>query len=368
MQSLVGSRWLSVPLEVMDIALIADDLTGACDAAVQFKTRGVRSLVHFNPDEAEDARVQAFTTETRDCAESEAEIKIRELGARISAAQPQLIFKKIDSLLRGNPRIEIAAVLEALNCDVALATPAFPGLGRIVWDGHLHVDGDASWKPVDVAAVMGSEHVKPECIGDALRNGAHFVSADATANSDLALIVEEGLRSGRRVLWAGSAGLASALAEALFGAPRKQSPREPRALPMLFCIGSEHPVTALQLLSLQERHAICVSEPEGVAHSLRRGTHTLLRIRHEHGVYESLRLGLRGVGTLAGALLLSGGDSASTVCRALEVEQIELEDEIVAGVPWGVLKGGLLDGMSVATKSGAFGGEDTLVEVAAFFA
>jgi uncharacterized protein YgbK (DUF1537 family) len=67
-------------------------------------------------------------------------------------------------------------------------------------------------------------------------------------------------------------------------------------------------------------------------------------------------------------LLLSGGDSASAVCRALEVERIDLEDQIVAGVPWGILKGGLLDGMAVATKSGAFGGEDTLVEVADFFA
>jgi D-threonate/D-erythronate kinase len=76
---------------------------------------------------------------------------------------------------------------------------------------------------------------------------------------------------------------------------------------------------------------------------------------------------LRGIGSLAGAMLLSGGDSASTVCRALEVEQIELADQVVAGVPWGILKGGLLDGMVVATKSGAFGGDDTLVEVADFF-
>ena len=97
----------------MDIALIADDLTGACDAAIPFKMRGVRSMVHFDADAPQDARVQAFTTETRDLDENEVELKIRELAARVSAAQPRLIFKKIDSLLRGNPGLEIATALDA---------------------------------------------------------------------------------------------------------------------------------------------------------------------------------------------------------------------------------------------------------------
>jgi D-threonate/D-erythronate kinase len=352
----------------MDCALIADDLTGACDAAIQFKMRGVRSVVQFDPEASGDADVQAFTTETRDLDSSEIESKIRELATRVSGAEPRLVFKKIDSLLRGSCGLEISTALEAFGYDAAIVTPAYPQLGRTVWDGHLHVDGDPAWKPIGVASLLGSEHTKPEGVADALRNGARYLSVDSTSNDDLALLVEEGLRSGRRVLWAGSGGLASALAETLFGAAVKQVPREPQALPMLFCIGSDHPVTAVQLTNLEERHAVCVSEPEGVAHSLRRGAHTLLRIARAPGVYESLRLSLRGIRGLAGAMLLSGGDSASTVCRALEVEQIELENEVVAGVPWGFLKGGLLDGMVVATKSGAFGGEDTLVEVADFFA
>jgi D-threonate/D-erythronate kinase len=361
---------LSVPLEVMDCALIADDLTGACDAAIQFKIRGVRSVVYFDVEAAaaQDVQVQAFTTETRDLEQNEVELKIRELAVRVSAAQPRIVFKKVDSLLRGNPRLEIAAALDAFGCDVAIITPAYPDLGRTVWDGHLQVDGDAAWKPIDVASLLGSEHTKPEGLADALRNGVRYVSVDSTSNSDLALLADEGLRSGRRVLWVGSGGLASALAEMLFGPALKPAPRKPQGLPVLFCIGSDHPVTAVQLVNLRERHAVCISEPEGVAHSLRRGTHTLLPISRTPGVYESLRLCLRGINGLAGAMLLSGGDSASTVCRALAAEHIELENQVVAGVPWGILKGGLLDGMVVATKSGAFGGEDTLVEVADFFA
>jgi uncharacterized protein YgbK (DUF1537 family) len=69
----------------------------------------------------------------------------------------------------------------------------------------------------------------------------------------------------------------------------------------------------------------------------------------------------------AGALVLSGGDTASLVCRALGVRRIELADEIVAGIPWGYLSGGAFDGWRVATKSGGFGAPHALIQVADFF-
>ena len=76
------------------------------------------------------------------------------------------------------------------------------------------------------------------------------------------------------------------------------------------------------------------------------------------------------IGNAAGAataLVLSGGDTASLVCRALGVRRIELEDEIVAGIPWGYLSGGAFDGRRVATKSGGFGAPHALIQVADFF-
>jgi len=76
------------------------------------------------------------------------------------------------------------------------------------------------------------------------------------------------------------------------------------------------------------------------------------------------------VGNAAGtatALVLSGGDTASLVCRALGVRRIELEDEIVPGIPWGYLSGGAFDRSRVATKSGGFGAPHALIQVADFF-
>jgi uncharacterized protein YgbK (DUF1537 family) len=69
----------------------------------------------------------------------------------------------------------------------------------------------------------------------------------------------------------------------------------------------------------------------------------------------------------AAALVLSGGDTASLVCRAGGVQRIELCDEIVSGVPRGILHGGEFDGLWVVTKSGGFGGRDALIQVADLF-
>jgi uncharacterized protein YgbK (DUF1537 family) len=72
-------------------------------------------------------------------------------------------------------------------------------------------------------------------------------------------------------------------------------------------------------------------------------------------------------GAPAAALVISGGDTTTLVCRAAGVRSIVLCDEIVPGVPRGILRGGEFDGVSVATKSGGFGRSDTLIQVADFF-
>jgi uncharacterized protein YgbK (DUF1537 family) len=69
----------------------------------------------------------------------------------------------------------------------------------------------------------------------------------------------------------------------------------------------------------------------------------------------------------AAALVLTGGDTASLICRAAGVQHIDLRGEIVSGIPRGVLRGGELNGMPVATKSGAFGNSDAFIKIADFF-
>ena len=65
--------------------------------------------------------------------------------------------------------------------------------------------------------------------------------------------------------------------------------------------------------------------------------------------------------TRPGLLFLTGGDTADVALMAAGGKGIRIFGEIVTGVVRGTLIGGILDGLPVVTKAGAFGGEDTLV-------
>jgi uncharacterized protein YgbK (DUF1537 family) len=46
---------------------------------------------------------------------------------------------------------------------------------------------------------------------------------------------------------------------------------------------------------------------------------------------------------------------------------VDLFEEIVPGIPCGVIRGGAFDGISAVTKSGGFGDADALIQVADYF-
>ena len=76
-----------------------------------------------------------------------------------------------------------------------------------------------------------------------------MISVDAACDGDLDRIAAEILALDRRILWVGSAGLASALARTF---PKRTDPVEPAFTPgpVLFAIGSDHPVTVAQQAAL----------------------------------------------------------------------------------------------------------------------
>jgi uncharacterized protein YgbK (DUF1537 family) len=211
--------------------------------------------------------------------------------------------------------------MAAFQRRTAIITPAFPDMGRKVRNGHLHVDG---MSPVHCGERIGLDVL------------------DAIANEDLDRIVADHLQRPEPVLWAGSAGLATALARRLYGEPLPLVAPVIHG-PVIFCIGSDHPATLDQVRELP---------PDAIVVPV---------LRQEQA--ESLLHKLEG----AGAFFITGGDTASKVLSAIGAQGIVIQHEVVTGVPWGVLSGGSLNGTPVVTKSGGFGASDTLVRVADFF-
>ncbi|MBZ5586004.1 MAG: four-carbon acid sugar kinase family protein, partial [Acidobacteriia bacterium] len=313
--------------------LIADDLTGACDAAGPFAAAGFRTVLQFGEPHDRTADVLAISAETRGAEREQLPAIMAGVAARFAGAEARVLFKKIDSTLRGNVGAEVALACEAFGCDAALITPAFPGMGRRVERGVLRVEG-AAFEPICMEEYWREQgltcaHVEPQEAGRALES--RFVSVNACSDEDLDAVVAAGMASGKRILWAGSAGLASALARAVGPAVSPVVFAKKSGTGVLFCIGSDHAVT-------REQQRRLLAERPG---------QKLLRIPRgatEAWVRES-------IGDRRRALLLSGGDTAALVCRALGVRAIEIRGEIAPGIPRGLIRGGLLDGAPVATKS-----------------
>jgi uncharacterized protein YgbK (DUF1537 family) len=357
--------------------LIADDVTGACDAAVHFAMRGHRTVVSLDPrPDARGADALAVSTESRGLGRQELHAVFADLsgaGHRFLWSDG-VLFKKIDSTLRGNVGAEIALAAEAFGCESVLITPAFPAMNRTVESGVLRVSG-AAFEPIDMAAywraegLSGCAHVPPGGVAAALAAGTRFISIDAASDPDLDAIAASGLASARRVLWAGSAGLASALARAVARGPHEEAGHAERYAAVLFCIGSDHAVTIEQQRELAAARPVVavnaeMATPECIAEALHRGIHVALQIPYGRVAPERIR---QLIGDWRGPLVLSGGATASLVCRALGVREIRLHREIAPGIPRGVIVGGLFDGAPIVTKSGGFGKPGALIQIADCF-
>ena len=66
---------------------------------------------------------------------------------------------------------------------------------------------------------------------------------------------------------------------------------------------------------------------------------------------------------MPGTLVIAGGETLRDVCDMLEAEWLEVDGEIMPGVPTSVMNGGRWDGMTVVSKSGAFGDAGLLVRL-----
>src|SRR5260370_22043990 len=138
----------------LDCLLVADDLTGACDAAVHFAMRGIRPAVVLvgRGASAAGARMLAISTESRDLPGDEIRRALFAAAAEFPVDCAARVFKKIHSTLPGNTGVEIAAALEAFHCDAAVVCPAFPKLQRVVESGYLRERNASEVSAVEVAA------------------------------------------------------------------------------------------------------------------------------------------------------------------------------------------------------------------------
>jgi D-threonate/D-erythronate kinase len=376
------------------IAIIADDLTSACDGAAPFRAAGCPAYVVFDPPRRGPLPSGVTAVDTDSRSNSAAPAARRAAAATLACAAADVLFKTVDSTLRGHIATEIDAVLAVSSRRTAVLAPAFPAQGRTTVHGVQHLAGqpvDRTWfaqdpgHPVRCADLLflfpGAVPVIP---GPAPVGGgklaelagrvgaARYAVADATSDADLdqlAAAVPIG-----QVLWAGSPGLAAALARRL--GPREPAPvQNVSARRVLFVIGSLHPASQEQLAWIcSARAATAVSVLNGGA--AERAEQRLARQAAVvlHGPADRAA-GLPVPAMLAevtarltearafDALVITGGETARTVLLACGARGLELAGELETGVPLGFAD--CPRRLPVVVKAGGFGDHRLLARLLA---
>jgi uncharacterized protein YgbK (DUF1537 family) len=80
-------------------------------------------------------------TDTRSCAPAQAASRTYEIAAHCRDREVTGVYKKVDSVLRGQVAAELVALLDALRLERCLLVPANPGLGRVLVGGRYLVNG-----------------------------------------------------------------------------------------------------------------------------------------------------------------------------------------------------------------------------------
>lgn len=124
------------------IVVIADDFTGAAEIGGIALRNGYRAVIDTEVGEVyPDVDVVVLATDTRSMSGEAARKATRELVSKVIELQPSLIYKKIDSVLRGNILEELAVHMNMLGLDKALLVPANPSLLRIIKSGTYYYQG-----------------------------------------------------------------------------------------------------------------------------------------------------------------------------------------------------------------------------------
>lgn len=403
----------------------ADDFSGAAEVAHQFSDCGLATRILLTTTRpsastpvAGDCDVVVFDTHSRGMSPEAAAATVRDAVSHAAADNPSLVFKKTDSLWRGNIAAELSA-LAGLGYHVVLAG-AFPAMERTVVDGNplasgLALRASGLWHaeptapPEDLAELFpvdgGVRFVALDDVrsadlkvrlASALSGGVPtIVVVDGETDSDLAAVVDAVAAlgfaaAGRPVALAGTGQLAGIFARRLAGgsAHNTQSlgrAAEPSAVRhggrgVLAVVGSASPAARRQVEGLAAVGFDVVRvgpDPEGpraegprpadLRAALGQGrpvalavAETPVDISRSAAIVARLALLAQEIEQgLRPDLILTGGETAREVLDVLGVTSLVPR----IAVQHGAVVSAADDGRLVATKPGSFGDEHVLAQL-----
>lgn|SRR5699024_9649834 len=266
----------------MNIAIIADDLTGACDTGVQLVNYGIDASVIIQNNKNTTSQATIYNTDSRALEKKQAYEQVSEVIKTIEINELDILYKKIDSTMRGNIGSELNAIYDQFQPDFVLINPAHPNNGRIVRDGIHYLnevplsetevakDPKTPVNESNIAKLVQQSSNKPvkhisyellrkdkssllNVLADWKKQGIHYITIDTIVEEDLNRTLQL-INSDYSFVLCGSAGLINYV-------PKKygyefalyQSNSLIHSSPALFVIGSISERGRLQLDHLLEK-------------------------------------------------------------------------------------------------------------------
>ncbi len=270
------------------VGIIADDLTGANDTALQFKINGADTTILLKYDNidttsANSQQAWAISTESRNISQEEAFDRVKvATQLLVEKFNPDYFYKKIDSTIRGNIAVEVLSMLNVLGWDAAIIMPAFPQEGRITVGGYHLLRGvpiERTEMARDPHSPISESHVPTllkhqlgenledlvdkislktimdgagpilKKINKLIEKGVKIIVADSVSTTDLEQIVLAMSKSEYKILPVGTAAAGKVLSNEWFPVEEGQEilPIKLPKLPKLIISGSATQITANQI-------------------------------------------------------------------------------------------------------------------------
>ena len=393
------------------LLIIADDLTGVLDVAVQLEKQGIRTSISFFPGEvAFDVEVNVVCTESRHISSEEAYRRVFQVASSAIKKGVEYIYKKTDSTMRGNIGSELQAIMDAANQERLLFIPAFPKNNRTTRFGQQLVDGIDISKSVfkfdianridesDILKIISIQTDVPvysvpvDCHETQINTGGGIYVFDAETDEDLIRIARHIKKYKDISLFAGCAGFAEYLpiiVDLKKQCESSNSTMFQSAIPgkMLVMCGSANPVSYKQIKCLEKKgmdiHEVSADiNRETVEDVILSITNDIDRTgisvicTEEYGPEksnikedwkpEAVERVISEIAEKAlkkadiGFIFVIGGDTLMAILKRFKCDRLVPISEIESGVVVSRVYTEEGKELTVISKSGGFGGEDVI--------
>ncbi len=272
------------------VGIIADDLTGANDTALQFHLKGANTQILLS-DEIEPLNIKgtqtwAISTESRNIDAEHAFEKVEKASKMfLEKLNPDFIYKKIDSTIRGNIAVEVLGILSVTDYEASVIVPAFPAEMRTTVGGYHMLKGipiertEMALDPhspiieshvptllknqladeykdiigqIELKTVMKGAGPILQRINELVAEGKKLIVADAVSTVDIEQIALAIKKSENKILPTGTAAFAQALSEFWFAdLDNEHIIKTFPNLPKFIVSGSATQITANQIEKLE---------------------------------------------------------------------------------------------------------------------